>query len=207
MDVLLNNAGIATRNNLPNYTITENGFEYYFGVNYLGTYALIGLLFDLLKNTNNSRIIMVSSLSHKQGKIEFEDLNKHQSKMKLYAKSKLAELLFTYELSRQIQNQNINIMSVAVHPGFARTNTEKAVFPYKQMEKLIAQTAEKGTLPLLYACTGSDVKTGDFLGPKGFFGIKGYPSRTHSSKSSYNENDAKKLWEISEDVTKVKFLF
>lgn len=207
LDVLLNNAAGTGRADIAPSAKTDDGFEYRFGVNHLGTFALTGNLFDLLKKSNNSRIVTVSSNAHIRGKIPFDDLQKKGSKMSLYARSKLANILFAYELSRQIQAHNLPLLSIACHPGFSRTNIQHGGFFYKFGRKFLSQSAEKGTLPLIYACTGPDVQNGDYIGPEGFYGMKGYPKRVLSSKRSYNEHDAKKLWKISEDLTKVKFNF
>lgn len=203
LDVLVNNAGATARVKLTPEAKTTEGFEYFFGVNHLGTFALTGLLFNVL--SGNARIVTVSSLSHKQGKIHFDNLNTQRSKMALYGQSKLANLLFSYELARKIEKYNLQIKSIAVHPGFARTTPRNDSFFVRLGRKLIAQSADKGSLPLLYASTMSDVQNGDYIGPSGFYGIKGYPKRVKSSKSSYNEEDAKRLWNISEESTKIRF--
>ena len=203
LDVLVNNAGATARFKLPPDAKTTDGFEYFFGVNHLGTFTLTGLLFDLF--TDDARIITVSSLSHKQSKIHFDDLNGKRSRMSLYGQSKLANLLFSYELARKIKEHNLDIKSIAVHPGFARTTPRNDAFFVRFGQKLLAQSAEKGALPLLYASTMTDAQNGDYIGPGGFYGIKGYPKRVKSNKNSYNEDDAKHLWFISEELTKIKF--
>ncbi len=207
LDVLLNNAGATARAKDPPSSKTDDGFEYRLGVNHLGTFALTGHLFDLLKKTNNARIVTVSSLSHKQGKIYFDDLHKKRSKMSLYAQSKLANLLFAYELSRKIQANKLSLLSIACHPGFSRTNVQNGGFFYKLGRNFLSQSAEKGTLPLVYACTGKDILNGDYIGPDGFYGMKGFPKRVKSNRRSYNKEDAEKLWKISEELTKTIYQF
>lgn len=207
LDVLMNNAGVTARVKLPPNAKTDDGFEYYLGVNHFGTFALTGQLIELLLKTENAKIITVSSLGHRQGKIHFEDLTKTRSSYNLYGQSKLANLLFTYELARKIENKKIPLKSIAVHPGFSRTTMHNAGFFYKLGRKFLSQSAEDGSLPLLYTCVAEDVQNGDFIGPNGFYGIKGYPKRVKSNKRSYNEKDAKKLWEISEELTKVRYPF
>ena len=209
LDVLLNNAGITAGIKLTPHTPTVDGFEYFFGVNHLGTFALTGQLFDILKQTPNSRIVTVSSLSHKQGSINFDDLmsEKKYSNMRIYAQSKLANLLFGYELSRHIAQQKLNIKSVLVHPGFAISSKKKQGFWINLGKKLLAQSGEKGSLPFLYGMVGPDIENGDYIGPSKLFGVRGYPKRTMSNKKSYNEQDAKRLWEISQDLTHITYQF
>lgn len=205
LDVLVNNAGATARFKLPPNAKTNDGFEYFFGVNHLGTFALTGLLFDVLSET--ARIVTVSSLSHKQAKMHFDNLLANRSRMVLYGQSKLANLLFSYELSRKIRDNNLQIKSIAVHPGFARTTPRNDKFFVRFGQKMIAQSAEKGALPLLYASTMADVENGDYIGPGGFYGIKGYPKRVKSNNRSYNEEDALHLWGISEESTNIHFPF
>ena len=200
LDVLLNNAGATPRAKVPANEKTTDGFEYYFGVNHLGTFALTCLLFNLLLKSPGSRIVTVSSLSHIQGRINFDDLGKKRSIMQLYGQSKLANLLFSYELSRKILHQNLDMRSIAVHPGFSLTSLYNPNIFSKLGRKLFAQSAEKGSLPLLYACVMPDALNGDYIGPKGFLGLKGAPKRVKSSKRSYNEVDATNLWNITEDL-------
>lgn len=209
LDVLLNNGGITAGIKIPAHQTTSDGFEYFFGVNHLGTFALTGRLFDILKQTPDSRIVTVSSLSHKQGSIHFDDLmcEKKYSTNRIYAQSKLANILFGYELSRIITENNLQMKSVVTHPGFARSSKKKQGFWIQVGKKLIAQSGEQGTLPFLYAATAPDVENGDFIGPGGFQGVKGFPKRSLSSKKSYSEEDAKKLWQISQDLTHFTYQF
>lgn len=207
LDVLLNNAGITSSVKIPTHSTTEDGFEYFFGVNHLGTYAVTGSLFDVLKQTPDSRVVTVSSLSHRQAKMNFEDImfEKKYSRGKIYGQSKLANLLFGYELSRLIQQNNLPMESIVVHPGFAKSSKKSQGFLVDLGKKLLAQSSEQGALPLLYGMIGPDVENGDFIGPDGFMGIKGYPKRVTSSQRSYNEDDALKIWQLSQELTKVTF--
>ena len=209
LDALLNNAGITAGIKLPAHDTTSDGFEYFFGVNHLGTYALTGVLFDILKQTPDSRVVTVSSLSHKQGSMHFDDLmsEKKYSTMGVYAQSKLANLLFGYELSRLIEEKNLPMKSIVVHPGFARSSKKKQGLMIQIGKKLLAQSAENGALPLVYGVTAPDVENGDYIGPGGLMGVKGYPKRAISNKKSYNEDDAKNLWQISKELTKIEFSF
>ena len=207
VDALLNNAGITSSVKIPAHSTTDDGFEYFFGVNHLGTYALTGSLFDVLKKTPHSRVVTVSSLSHRQAKMNFDDVmfEKKYPKGKIYGQSKLANLLFGYELSRLIQQNKLPMKSIVVHPGFAKSSKKSQGFLVELGKKILAQSAEQGSLPLLYGMVSPDVENGDFIGPNGFMGIRGFPKRVTSSQRSYNENDALKVWHMSQELTKVIF--
>ena len=216
LDILLNNAGIMQ----PPKRETEDGFELQIGVNHLGQFALTGQLFDALKKSKNARVVAVSSIAHKTGKINFEDLmsEKKYSRNAAYSQSKFANVLFGYELARKLKEHNINnIKSVVSHPGYSNTSLQqngpaiggKSMLSriYAVTDRLIAMSADKGSLSLLYACTMPDVESGDFIGPGGIYQARGFPKRYKSVKSTYNEEDAKKLWEVSENLTGIKFSF
>lgn len=211
LDVLLNNAGIM----MTPYFKTKDGFEGQIGTNHLGHFALTGLLLDLIKNTTGSRVVTVSSSAHKQGKMDFDNFlfenGKGYSPMKAYGRSKLANLLFTYELQRFFESNNINSISVAAHPGVSQTNLArhledklffKILYP---VFKIMTQDAEKGALPQIRASVAPDVKGGEYYGPSGFYEMKGSPERVESNAASHNHKDAKKLWELSEKLTGVTF--
>lgn len=211
LDVLLNNAGIMT----TPYFKTKDGFEGQVGTNHLGHFALTGLLLDLIQNTPGSRVVNVSSMAHKQGNMNFNNLlfenGKGYSPMKAYGRSKLANLLFTYELQRFFERNNIKSISVAAHPGVSQTNLArhledklyfKILYP---IFKLMTQDAEKGALPQIRASVAPDVKGGEYYGPSGFNEMKGSPVRVESNAASHNHEDAKKLWELSEKLTGVTF--
>lgn len=209
LDVLLNNAGIMTT---PYFT-TKDGFEAQIGTNHLGHFALTGLLINCLKSTPNSRIVTVSSIAHKQGKIDFSNLlfegGKGYTPMKAYGRSKLANLLFTYELQRRLETKQINSMALAAHPGVSNTNLfqhlEKNYF-IKLINPLISlfkQAQEMGALPEIRAAVDPKAKGGDYYGPNGFMEMKGHPVIVQSNKASHDEKVAKKLWEWSEKLTGV----
>jgi NAD(P)-dependent dehydrogenase (short-subunit alcohol dehydrogenase family) len=216
LHVLINNAGIMQ----PPKMETEDGFELQIGVNHFGHFALTGLLFDLLKATSGSRVINQSSMAAQYGKMNFDDINSNEkySRNGAYGQSKLANLLFTYELDRKLKEHRLHdILSTAVHPGYTATNLQhsgptvggKSIWSryYTITNKLMAQNVRKGVLPMLYAATASDVGSGDYFGPRGLAQSRGYPKRVKSPKASYNEADAKRLWEISEEMTEIKFSF
>lgn len=212
IDVLCNNAGVMA---LPQGT-TRDGFETQFGTNHLGHFALTGLLFDKIAASAPSRIVTVSSLAHKlgSGEMNFDDLQSTRSygKMSAYQQSKLANLLFAYELDRRIQAHGLDIKSVACHPGLARTDlytdrtTNRPTMLMWYASTLVTQSATMGSLPEIYAATAQDVEGGDYIGPSGFFEAMGWPKKVRSSASSYDLLTAHKLWSISEELTGVRFL-
>lgn len=212
LDVLLNNAGIM----MTPYFTTKDGLEAQNGINHFGHFVLTGQLFDLIKNTPNSRIVNVSSLAHKQGEMDFDNLlfenGKDYNPSKSYGRSKLSNLLFTYELQRRIETAGINSLALAAHPGVSKTNLaryleKKLIFKIlKPLVSPLFQSAEKGALPQIRASVDKDVKGGEFYGPDGFKEMKGYPVRVKSNEASHNVADARKLWDISEKITGITYL-
>jgi len=209
LDVLLNNAGIMT----TPYFLTKDGFEAQMGTNHLGHFALTGLLFDVIKKTPKSRIVNVSSSAHKQGKMDFNNLlfenGKDYSPIKAYGRSKLSNLLFTYELQRIMEENGIASIAVAAHPGVAQTNLARYLegkFWFKLLMpvfKLISQDQSQGALPQIRASVDPNVKGGQYYGPHR--GMKGDPVIVESNAASHSEADAKKLWEVSEKLTGITF--
>ena len=214
IDLLCNNAGVM---DIP-FRKTTEGFEMQFGTNHLGHFALTGRLLDLIAHTEGARIVTTSSLMHIPGKINFDDLHwsKGYSGWGAYFQSKLANLLFTYELERKLKTAGAKAISVASHPGYASTNLqlvsaqmENSSFQenlWKSMNACVAQSAEMGTLPTLYAATNNSIKGGDFIGPR-ILGWRGYPKKANSSKRSKDKAVASKLWSVSEELTGVQFSF
>jgi NAD(P)-dependent dehydrogenase (short-subunit alcohol dehydrogenase family) len=210
LDVLLNNAGIM----MSPYFQTKDGFEGQFGINHLGHFALTGLLMELLLKTEGSRIVNVSSGAHKRGEMEFSNLQfengRDYSPMKAYGRSKLSNLLFTYELQRKFESANKGTIAVAAHPGVARTNLGRYMegkLLYKLMYPLfkwISQDQTMGALPQVRASVDPDVKGGEYYGPDGRNEMKGYPVIVQSNAASHNLSDAATLWEESEKLTGVK---
>lgn len=213
LDLLINNAGVMA---LP-YRKTADGFEMQFGTNHLGHFALTGLLLPTLMATPGSRVVNVSSSAHRMGTMRFDDLNWEEdySKWSAYGMSKLANLLFTYELQRRLEAEGSQTTAVACHPGYAATNLQTAgpemsgqTF-VKQisglMNAVMAQDQAAGALPTLYAATMPDVAGGDYYGPGGFMEMRGAPKKTDSNDKSHDEAAAARLWEISEEWTGVTF--
>src|SRR5271166_302054 len=189
LHVLCNNAGVMA---IP-YRQTVDGFEMQFGTNHLGHFALTGLLLDRLLATEGARVVNVSSGAHRMGKIRFDDLQWHNGyrKWMAYGQSKLANLLFTFELQRRADAAGAKLLSVACHPGYAATNLQ-AAGPQMQgssgmeslwgtMNGIFAQSAAMGALPTLYAATSPDVRGGDYIGPDGIAEMWGHPTKVACS--------------------------
>jgi NAD(P)-dependent dehydrogenase (short-subunit alcohol dehydrogenase family) len=211
LDVLVNNAGIM----MAPYGTTEDSFERQFGINHLGHFALTGLLSGLLLGSPGSRVVTVSSMGHYLGSIDFDNLMYEQGKgyspARAYGRSKLANLLFTYELQRRCEAVGADAIAVAAHPGSANTNLSRYLFerwclkPFRFVEPLIAQSAAMGALPTLRAATDPGVEGGQYFGPSGFLEQKGHPVVVQSNSASHDEAVARQLWEISEELTGVHY--
>jgi NAD(P)-dependent dehydrogenase (short-subunit alcohol dehydrogenase family) len=204
LDLLINNAGIM----MPPYGKTAQGFETQFGVNHLGHFALTGLLIDLVVQTPGSRVVTVSSTAHRFGSIDFDDLQWEEKEYRAnpaYGQSKLANLLFTYELQRRFQAAGKGTLSVAAHPGWTETNLQQHSGTFSFLNRFFAQDAPMGALPTLYAATGPDVAGGDYYGPAGFMEIRGHPKKVKSNGRSHDQVAADKLWEVSEELTNVTY--
>ena len=215
LDLLINNAGVMA---IPRRT-TADGFEMQFGTNHLGHFALTGLLLPLILMTPAARVATMSSGLHLMGKINFDDLQSEQgySKWGAYGQSKLANLLFAYELQRRLAAAGRDVISVAAHPGYAATNLQ-AVGPEMAGSRLwakimpaanrvLAQSAAMGALPMLYAATSPDVRGGDYLGPDGLLGQSGFPVKAQSNARSHDQAVASRLWAISEQLTGSSYAF
>ncbi len=205
LDLLINNAGIM----VPPYGKTKQGFETQFGVNHLGHFALTGLLLDMLLKTADSRIVNVSSLAHRFGQIHFDDLN-WESDYKpggAYGQSKLANLLFTYELQRRFKVADRDVVVAAAHPGWTETNLQAHAGRMRFFNRFFAQEPPMGALPTLRAAVGEDVLSGDYFGPAGWMEMSGSPKRVKSNKQSHDHGVARKLWDISERLTGVNYHF
>jgi NAD(P)-dependent dehydrogenase (short-subunit alcohol dehydrogenase family) len=214
LDLLLNNAGIMWT---PQKVTSKQGHELQFATNHLGHFLLTGLLMPLLKSTPNSRVVTQSSVLHKKGQgqnfepsIYFDDLNFSKSfdTKKAYAQSKLANLLFTYELDRRLKASKINSIATAAHPGYTATNLQNGLgFMMKVMNVLLAQKVAMGALPILRAATEPNLKGAEFFGPTKMGEMKGFPELVDSSETSYDLSLAKKLWEVSEKLTNHNYEF
>jgi hypothetical protein len=215
LDLLVNNAGVMA---IP-YQKTKDGFEMQFGTNHLGHFALTGRLMPLLQSTPGSRVVTVSSGMHRFGDIDFANLNGEQGYKKwgAYAQSKLANLLFTYELQRRLAGAGSGLISVAAHPGYAATNLQFGGSDRSDssmqarlmalLNKVVAQSAEMGALPTVYAAAAPAVQGGDYIGPKGLAEQRGWPVKVQSSDRSHDRDAAARLWVVSEELTGVSYAF
>ncbi|MGU3501319.1 SDR family NAD(P)-dependent oxidoreductase [Mycobacterium sp. C31M] len=208
IDLLINNAGVMT----PPRSTTADGFELQFGTNHLGHFALTGLLLDKLLDVPGSRIVTVSSNGHKMGgAIHFDDLQWERSYSRLgaYAQSKLANLLFTYELQRRLATRGKTV-AVAAHPGTSSTELARhlpsAAQPaWSVIGRFAAQPAADGALPTLRAATDPAVLGGQYYGPSSIAQWRGAPVVVASSDQSYDQDIQRRLWAVSEELTGVTF--
>ena len=204
LHLLVNNAGVM----MPPKSKTADGFELQFGTNHIGHFALTGLLLDRLLGTDGSRVVNVASMAHNWGVIDFEDLQwerKRYKKAKSYGQSKLANLLFTYELQRRLEAAGAHTVAVAAHPGWTATNLQRSTGLFRAMNPIFAMKAWQGALPTLRAATDGDVQGGDYFGPGGFMEMRGYPKRVKSNSASQDQAVAARLWDVSEELSGVRF--
>ncbi len=209
LDLLINNAGVMA----PPRRLTADGFELQFGTNHLGHFALTALLIDRMDRRDGARVVTVSSIAHRTGRIDFDDLQGERSyaRWRAYGQSKVANLLFAFELDRRLRAAGSVIRSMAAHPGYAATNLQSAAVPQPDRlimavtNRLFAQTAERGALPTLYAATAPALEGGSYIGPNGLFEQRGYPEPVASSRASRDEETATRLWGVSEELTGVRF--
>ena len=203
LDLLVNNAGIM----VPPLGRTAQGFETQFGVNHLAHFALTAQLLGLLENTPGARVVNVSSVAHRFGQLDFGDLNWRNRKyaaMPAYGQSKLANLLFTYELQRRLTGSGKDVLVAAAHPGWASTGLQGQAGGSQLANRLFAQPQAMGALPTLYAATSPDAVGGAYYGPSGLLELGGTPERVPSNARSHDEQDARRLWTVSEELTGVE---
>ncbi len=208
VDLLVNNAGVMAQ---PKRELTVDGFELQLGTNYLGHFALTGHLLPLLRRGRDTRIVQVSSLSHRYAKIRFDDLQfeKGYRPMEAYAQSKLAMLIFAMELQRRSDAGKWRLMSVAAHPGYARTplfekgpGTGSLIHKiHRSTSRWFGHSAASGALALLYAATSLKVRPGEYYGPQGFFELAGSSGVAQVSKRAKDRKVARQLWQASEQLT------
>lgn len=204
LDILINNAGIMA----TPFKRTVDGFEAQFATNHLGHFALTGLLLPLILRTPRARVVAISSGGHRFGEIDFDNLNAEirYNSTRAYAQSKLANLLFTYELQRRFEGAGVAAIAVAAHPGWTATNLAAHWRMVQLLNPFIGQKPKMGALPTLYAATAPDVRGGDYYGPGGWQGVRGYPTKVKSSDRSYDTAVAARLWTVSEELTGVRYL-
>lgn len=205
VDVLVNNAGVMA---VP-FRRTVDGFEMQIGTNHLGHFALTGLLKDKLTD----RVVTMSSALHQLGTVDLDDLNFERRKYNrwlAYGQSKLANLLFTYELQRRLAASGSPLKALASHPGYASTNLQGHTESIQDKlmgigNSIFAQSAEMGALPELWAATAPDAFGGSYIGPDGPFEQRGYPKVVGSNKKSHDTRTAAGLWNLSEKLTGVSY--
>lgn len=209
IDVLVNNAGVM----VPPYRKTNDGFELQFGTNHLGHFALTASLLPLIMATPLSRVVTVSSIAARKGRINFRNLDGSHgyNPMTFYRQSKLANLLFGKELQHRLERAGSQSISVLCHPGISATNIlsrgsgkETGSF-MRTLMRIVAQPEAKGALPTLYAATHADLRGGECIGPDGRGNTMGYPVLTDDADRLFNSDMAAKLWEVSESLTGVKY--
>jgi NAD(P)-dependent dehydrogenase (short-subunit alcohol dehydrogenase family) len=214
LHLLVNNAGVMA---IPRRE-TADGFEMQFGTNHLGHFALTGLLMPSLLAADDPRVVTVSSGAHRMGRIHFDDLQARRSyrRWRVYGQAKLANLLFALELKRRAEAAGTPLRSLAAHPGYAATNLQTQSGRMRgnrldelanvALNKIVAQTDEQGALPTLYAAT-MDLPGGTYVGPNGPLELRGAPTVVQPASHARDEKTAARLWEVSEDLTGVKYEF
>ena len=213
LNVLVNNAGVMA---LP-YRATVDGFEMQFGTNHLGHFALTGQLLPALVAAGGARVVTISSVMHKSGRMDFANLDASRgySKWPAYSMSKLANLQFTFELQRRAQKARLALIAVAAHPGYSSTNLQGAgpkmagttvtQYAWAALNAVIGQSSARGALPTVYAATAGDVEGGDYIGPGGLGELRGSPVKVGATRAARDPRQAKRLWTVSEELTGVTY--
>ncbi|MCU1396715.1 MAG: dehydrogenase/reductase [Ilumatobacteraceae bacterium] len=208
LDLLINNAGVMA---LP-LSRTADGFEMQFGTNHLGHFALTGLLLDRLNAAPAARVVSVSSQGHRMGRIAFDDLDATEGyhRWLRYGQSKVANLLFTYELQRRLLAADSTTIALACHPGGSNTELGRdagfLMKTFQPIANLVMHSATMGALPTLRAATDPMAKGSDYYGPDGISQTRGFPIKVHSSAYSHKADVARQLWTVSEEMTGVSWL-
>ncbi|MCG5432404.1 SDR family NAD(P)-dependent oxidoreductase [Mycobacterium sp. MYCO198283] len=206
IDLLINNAGVM----MTRKQQTKDGFELQFGTNHLGHFALTGQLLDNLLPVEGSRVVTISSRAHRGGRMRFDDLQSTHSysRTRAYGQSKLANLLFTYELSRRLTEKGAPTIAVAAHPGVVSTELTRSL-PFRPLVDLIwdrvSQGPDQGALPTLRAATDPQVRSGQYYGPDGLAEFRGYPVVVDSTARSHDADAQRRLWQVSEELTGVVY--
>lgn len=209
IDALINNAGIMQTPHL----LTADGFEMQFGTNHLGHFLWTSLLFDLVGKAEG-RVVTVSSVAHKFGKINFSDLMSElsYSPTDAYCQSKLANLMFAMDLHRKLQAKHSKVSSIACHPGYSATNLQSTgpegffKLTYKVLNKVVAQSMKKGAIPTVLAAAGNEAKAGGYYGPQAFSEARGRVSDARVMPKALDEQQASRLWKESEQLTGISWL-
>ena len=208
LDLLINNAGVMA----PPRRRTADGFELQLGTNHLGHFALTGLLLPAMEGREDARVVTLSSTMHKFGRIAFDNLHgdRRYFRWRAYGQSKLANLLFAFELDRRLRASGSTVKSLAAHPGYAATNLQSAAAPLvdrlvmKVGNAVVAQSDEMGALPTLYAATEPGLEGGTYVGPDGPGEQRGYPKIVQANSAARDVDTARRLWQVSEQLTGVR---
>jgi NAD(P)-dependent dehydrogenase (short-subunit alcohol dehydrogenase family) len=204
LDLLINNAGVM----MPPLGRTAEGFELQFGTNHLGHFALTGLLMNRLLATRGSRVVTVASLAHRAGRIAFDDLHwtrRRYAAWRAYGASKLANLLFTHALQRRLDANGATVTAVAAHPGWTQTELSRHSRWMDLFGPWMAMSADQGALPTLRAATDPAARGGDYFGPDGWFQVRGAPVAVQPRARARDDAAAERLWQVSEELTGVRF--
>ena len=204
VDLLVNNAGVM----IPPESMTEDGFELQFGVNYLGHFALTGLLLSTLKKSDQARVVTLSSIAHRTGSIDFGSFRggKRYRAWKSYEQSKLACLMFAIELDERLRAGGVPVMSMAAHPGGTKTDLQRHNRFFDWATDKVAMRATQGALPTLYAATSSEAEGGKYYGPNGFMEMRGYPAVAKVSRKAQDAVVRKRLWDVSSELSHIEYL-
>ena len=203
--ILINNAGVM----IPPKSRTKDGFELQFGTNHLGHFALTGHLMPILEGTAGSRVVTVSSIAHNPGVIDFDDLNgdrKRYSKWGFYSQSKIANLTFSLELARRLERSGSGVSAIASHPGYSATDLQRHSLLWRFLNLFLAMPAKRGAEATLYAATEPDATEYPYWGPTGLIEMRGRTGRARINPKALDEGTASRLWEVSEEMTGVRYL-
>ena len=212
LDLLVNNAGVMM---IPKRHQTQDGFELQIGTNHLGHFALTGLLLARLAKAEAARVVTISSLEHKAGHLDFDDLQSEHGygPRKAYRQTKLANATFGLELDRRLRAAGSPIASVLAHPGYAATGLQSSASGTMKAlmaigNRVLAQSAEQGAVPMLYAATAPEVEGGEYFGPSGLAEVRGrHPKRVRVKAEGRDAENGQKLWTVSEELTGVTYDF
>jgi len=202
LDILINNAGVM----FPPSSKTKDGYELQFGVNFMAHFALTAHLFELINSTKNSRVVTLSSIAHKNGKIDFDNLKLENpyDKFREYGQSKVADLIFTFELQRRLEKNNSSTISVGAHPGISKTELLRTDNP-DMIDEFPHMSANQGAFSSLYAAT-ENIENGSYIGPDGEGEMTGSPAPAFIAEYAKGEAIGKMLWEYAEKEIGVTFL-
>jgi len=209
LDLLINNAGVMA----PPRQLTADGFELQFGTNHLGHFALTGRLIGAMEGREDARVVTVSSIAARGGRIKFDDpqSERRYNRWGAYNQSKLADLMLALELDRRLRAAGSTVKSLAAHPGWSATNLQSAAAPLidrafmRVVNATLAQSADAGTLPILYAATVPGLEGGVYIGPDGIGEFRGRPREVTPTATALAEGAGAQLWTLSEELTGVRF--